>query len=325
MNLTPCILPLIPVNLAIIGAGTRARSRGQGMALGAIYGLGMALAYGVLGVVVVLTGSKFGTLNSTPWFNIIIALLFAVLALGMFDVVNIDFSRFQSQLSPTKPGTRNRSLLAFSLGAVAALLAGACVAPVVISVLVMSTQLYGQGVKAGLALPFVLGLGMALPWPLAGAGLASLPKPGRWMTRVKHLFGVLILLLAVYYGHLGWRIFAAQRQTTGLTNAPAGVAAASTADADLGASLRQAREKGQWVLIDFSASWCKNCEAMEATVFNRDDVRARLQQFVVIRYAAEQPNTAPARDVLDHFGVLGLPAYVVLAPRAPSTKEAAKL
>ena len=33
---------------------------------------------------------------------------------------------------------------------------------------------------------------MGLPWPFAGAGLSFLPKPGKWMVRVKYGFGVLI-------------------------------------------------------------------------------------------------------------------------------------
>ena len=85
--------------------------------------------------------------------------------------------------------------------AIAALLAGACVAPVVIQVVLFSSNLYATGTSIALALPFVLGLGMALPWPIAGAGLASLPKPGAWMVRVKQAFGVVILATAVYYGY----------------------------------------------------------------------------------------------------------------------------
>ena len=38
LNLTPCVLPMIPINLAVIGAGARAGSRGRGFALGAAYG-----------------------------------------------------------------------------------------------------------------------------------------------------------------------------------------------------------------------------------------------------------------------------------------------
>ena len=56
LNLTPCVLPLIPINLAIIGAGAQSGSGVRGFALGGTYGLAMALAYGVLGLVVVLGG-----------------------------------------------------------------------------------------------------------------------------------------------------------------------------------------------------------------------------------------------------------------------------
>jgi len=207
LNLTPCVLPLIPINLAIIGAGARSSSRQRGFALGAMYGGGMALVYGILGLVVVLTGSKFGTLNSSIWFNLGIALIFAVMAAAMFDWVNIDFSRFQSGTESSGNVQKSQFVLAFSMGVVAALMAGACVAPVVISVLLLSAHLYAKGVFAGLLLPFLLGLGMALPWPFAGAGLSFLPKPGKWMKWVKYSFGILILLFAVYYGGLAARLF----------------------------------------------------------------------------------------------------------------------
>ena len=95
LNLTPCVLPMIPVNLAVIGAGARAGSRRNGFLLGGLYGLAIAVTYGILGAFVVLTGSTFGALNSSPWFTLGIALVFVLLALGMFDVFHIDFSRFE--------------------------------------------------------------------------------------------------------------------------------------------------------------------------------------------------------------------------------------
>ncbi|MCG2661026.1 MAG: thioredoxin family protein, partial [Kiritimatiellae bacterium] len=302
LNLTPCVLPMIPVNLAIIGAGTGARSRRRGATLGALYGLGMAAAYGILGLLVVLTGSKFGALNASPWFNLSVAVLFAVLALAMFDVYAIDFSRFQGRFNTI--GMGGGALVIVALGALAAILSGACVAPVVLSVLLLSASLYAQGHGAALLLPFILGLGMALPWPLAGAGLAWLPKPGRWMERIKHGFGVLILLAAVYYAYTGFTIWRQQPPSGArdgwLTSLPE--------------ALSRADREQKPVFIDFWASWCKNCHAMDATTFRNAQVRQQLESFVRVKVQAEHPNQPPDRDILDAFAVMGLPTYVVLIP-----------
>ncbi len=309
LNLTPCVLPMIPINLAIIGAGARAGSRGRGFLLGAAYGLGIALVYGLLGLAVVLTGSKFGTLNASPWFNACIAVLFVVLALGMFDVFSIDFSRFQGRVGAGGGGKGGRFGVALAMGAVAALLAGACVAPVVISVILLAGMLYAKGVVVGLALPFLLGLGMALPWPFAGAGLSFLPKPGRWMTWVKYAFGVLILLMALYYAHLAWTLFRADSRS----GEGSGVVAADM-DRTLTVAVKQALADRKPLFLDFWATWCKNCLAMDETTFKDPEVQARLKEFVVVKYQAETPSAPPACATLDRFGAVGLPTYVVLVP-----------
>jgi thiol:disulfide interchange protein len=211
LNLTPCVLPLIPINVAIIGAGAQAGSRLRGFALGGTYGLAMAVVYGALGLVVTLTASTFGAINSTIWFNVAIAVLFVVLGLAMFDIIHIDFSKLQGKLDLAGSARRGTFALAFGMGAVSALLAGACVAPVVIQVIVYAGDQYAKGITIALALPFFLGLGMALPWPFAGAGLSFLPKPGTWMVRIKQALGVFILVFAGYYAFVAWEIYGATR------------------------------------------------------------------------------------------------------------------
>ena len=315
LNLTPCVLPMIPINLAIIGAGARAGSRLRGFALGGAYGAAMALVYGGLGLVVILTAGSFGTINSSPWFNVGIAALFVVLGLAMFDVLAIDFSRLQSRFAGG--GDRAGSfLVAFGMGAVAALLAGACVAPVVIQVIVFSSNLYGTGTTIALALPFVLGIGMALPWPIAGAGLSWMPKPGAWMVHVKHAFGVFILGTAVYYGYIGYGLFA-QRWVD-----PDEVASSVQAlleegwHASLGAGLAAAKAEDKLVLVDMWATWCKNCLTMDRTTLKAPEVEAGLEDYVKVKFQAEDLDASPAGDVLKHLDGIGLPTYAILRPRA---------
>lgn len=307
LNLTPCVLPMIPVNLAIIGAGAQSESRAKGFALGGMYGLGIASVYGVLGLIAVLGGKNFGTLNASPWFNFGIAAIFLVLALSMFGLLHIDFSRFQrggrSQL-------KSRFVAAFVMGGIAALLAGACVAPVVIAVLLLSGNLYAHGVTVGLALPFVLGLGMSLPWPFAGAGLSFLPKPGAWMEWVKRVFGVLILLFALYYGLLGSRILKMRMAPSGREEHSVLCDGKSTCFSD---ALNEAYLLNQPVFIDFWADWCKNCHAMDAT-FKDPAILERMARYKLIKFDATNNNESPAKEILDHFGVLGLPTYVILEP-----------
>ncbi len=311
LNLTPCVLPMMPITIAVLGAGTQSESKAKGFLIGGVYGLGMALAYGLLGVIVVLTGSQFGTINSSPWFNIAIAALFIVLALAMFDIIPIDFSKFQSSKVGGK--SKGKFVTVFILGIIAAVLAGACVAPVLISVIIYSTSLYTAGNPAGLLLPFLLGVGMAIPWPFAGAGLSFLPKPGNWMKWVKIIFGVVILVIAIFYIYTGVKIFK--------NNKPVDITDYSHETSELpwkhslSEGLIEAKKTGKPVFIDFWATWCKNCLAMDATTFKDEKVIKEFDNYILVKYKAENLKASPTKEILKHFEVLGLPTYITLVPK----------
>lgn len=313
LNLTPCVLPMIPINLAIIGAGAQAGTRRRGFLLGATYGLAMAVVYGVLGLVVILTAGTFGTINASPWFNLAIALVFVVLALAMFDVLVIDFSSLSSRFT-AEASSRGTFALAFTMGAIAALLAGACVAPVVIQVVLFASNLYATGNALALALPFVLGVGMALPWPVAGAGIAALPKPGPWMTRVKQAFGVLILGTAVYYGYLSYELFASRSVDPTEVSTSVDEMLKSGWQSSLDQGLATAEREGKPVLIDMWATWCKNCLTMDKTTLADPAVMQALDGYVKIKFQAEDPDEPTTRAVMQKYGAVGLPTYVILKP-----------
>ena len=294
LNLTPCVLPMMPINLAIIGAGAVGGSRLRGALRGGAYGLGIALAYGVLALIPVLTGAAFGTIQSAWWFNAAIAAIFVALALALFDCFIIDFTRFSGQGSG-----KQGALAAFVAGAVSALLAGACVAPVLIAVLLLTADYVAAEQYWALCLPFVLGLGMAAPWPIAGAGLSFLPKPGAWMVWVKKVFGIVVLLFAAHYA---WLAIQALRPAEGLSGSdlPA-----------LEQAIQEARAAGKPVLLDFWGPACKACEEMEAKTLPDSAVQAELRRFVFLKVRMDlaDPAIAPTRK---RFAIQGLPTYAIV-------------
>jgi thiol:disulfide interchange protein len=229
----------------------------------------------------------------------------------MFDVIAIDFSKYQGKLDLAGKGGgggRGTFALAFGMGAVAALLAGACVAPVVIQVVIYSSDQYAKGVT--------IALGMALPWPFAGAGLSFLPKPGRWMTRVKQAMGLFILAFAAYYGYTAWNIYQSKRVDPNAVTSAVQEHLEGGWTASICEGLQTARAQDKLVLIDMWATWCKNCLAMDKTTFKDEAVIAWLEGYVKIKFQAEDLTASPNREMLEMFEGIGLPTYAILRPRS---------
>jgi thiol:disulfide interchange protein len=166
-----------------------------------------------------------------------------------------------------------------------------------------------------LALPFFLGLGMALPWPIAGAGIASLPKPGAWMVRVKQAMGVFILATAAYYGYVAYGIFANRWVDPATVSASVEEKLKSGWHSSLAEGLDVAERENRLVLIDLWATWCKNCVVMDKTTLADPAVEAALSKYVRIKFQAEDLDASPAREVMEHVGAYGLPTYVILKPK----------
>lgn len=302
LNLTPCVLPLIPVNLAMIGAfGTDTRA-GR-IAGGLVYGGAIMIVFGTIGVIAAVTGGVFGAINSSWIFNIAAGVIFLALAVAMFGFVNLDFSNLNSKIRI--PKTAGYAGI-FAMGGLSALLAGACVAPVLVATLFYSASLYQQGNYVGLLMPFVLGAGMALPWPFLGAGLALMPKPGKWMVYVKYVLGALIAILGLYYIWTAFGILSLDKKGE--------VATAEKNLKIIAEALEESKATGKDVLLDFWATWCKNCTAMELNTLPNGEVKKELDKFIFRRIQTEVMTDPGTKVLLEEMNVKGLPTFVIIRP-----------
>src|SRR6185369_2359712 len=100
----------------------------------------------------------------------------------------------------------------------------------------------------------VLGIGMAIPWPIAGAGLTRLPKPGLGMVRVKQTLGVVILVTAAYYGYRAYTLFADRWVDAGEVTSSVDALLKDGWHSSLDEGLAAARREKKPVLVDMWAT-----------------------------------------------------------------------
>ncbi|MEP6590329.1 MAG: cytochrome c biogenesis protein CcdA [Gemmatimonadota bacterium] len=198
-SLTPCIYPMMPITAGILGgAGAVGRSRGRTAAVTAVYVLGLALVYAVLGLIAGMTGTLFGTISSNPWAYFTFGNLLLLAALAMLDVIPMSAP---SRLVHWASRFGSDSLGAvFLMGATSGLVAAPCGAPAFAAVLTWVAAT--QSAVWGFVYLFVFSIGMTAVLVLVGlsaGALAALPRAGMWMRWVKRIAAVVMLAMAEYY------------------------------------------------------------------------------------------------------------------------------
>ena len=203
-SLTPCIYPMIPITIAIVGGesvspGGAAPSRWRPLSLTLLYVLGLSLVYSILGLVAGLSGTLFGSISSNPWMYFAMANVLIIAALAMLDVLPV---RLPASLlaRASSVGSAGRASGAFGMGAMSGLVAAPCSAPVMAAVLTWVTTT--KSGPLGFLYLFVFSLGMCTLLVVVGLSsgtVARLPRSGVWMLWVKRFVALVMIGVAEYY------------------------------------------------------------------------------------------------------------------------------
>lgn len=194
-SLTPCVYPLIPITIGLFGARDAQTTRLAAMGLAACYVGGLAVTYTSLGIVVGLTGGGFGAYLNKAYVIVPLALFFVAMAASMFGAFELQLpSEAQGALSNV--GGKG-PIGAFLMGLVAGLIAAPCTGPPLAALLVfVGTQ---KSVFLGGSLLFVYALGIGLLFFVIAGFALKMPRSGPWMDVIKSLFGVIMLVAALYF------------------------------------------------------------------------------------------------------------------------------
>jgi thiol:disulfide interchange protein DsbD len=200
MSATPCIYPMIPITLAVIGAQTQEKGLGKGFVLSLTYGLGLALVYGIIGVISATVFSGVTALLQSPAVLVPIALLMVTLSFAMFGAFELEAPAFLRNRLQGAGGQRAGLAGAFVAGMVAGLVASPCIGPF-LGALVLWVGSTGS-VFLGFWSLFIFGIGLSALLVLVGTFpslLSSIPQAGGWMETVKRGMGVMLLYMAFFF------------------------------------------------------------------------------------------------------------------------------
>ena len=352
-NATPCVFPMIPITIRILG------NQGSAPWLAAsVYALGIVVTYTALGIVAALSGGMFGSFMASTAVNVVFAALF--IALGMTMLGFGDLSKLQtigSKLGSGKSSLGNTLLM----GAGAGLVAAPCTGPILGALLAMTAQ--SGDPSAAAPYFFIYSLGFALPYVFLGSlsGKASVMKVSpRVQVGVKLFFAAAMFGLSAYYLRVplhgwfkgvdgSWAQIAAALSLVGIpyclyilfkegshkfaSIAPTfilGIGLFATTQWLTGKDLKpeigifwlptieeglhQAQETDKPILVDGWAEWCEACKKMDKTTYQSTKVR----QLIKSRYVAVKLDFTNLDEELEavstKYGMQGLPVTLILPP-----------
>lgn len=196
LNLTPCVLPVIP--LKIMSLTAHAKSRRQSIVLGLWMAVGVVAFWAAVGIPMAFVSSKLDPsqyIFGTWWITLGIGLVVALMGLGIMGLfsINLPQSVYMVETKADSP------MGSFFYGVMAAVLGLPCFGFVAGGLLAAASTLPPTSIMA----IFVgIGAGMASPYLVLSAWpqlLKFIPRTGPASDLVKQVLGVLLLAAAAFF------------------------------------------------------------------------------------------------------------------------------
>ncbi len=346
LNLTPCVYPLIPITIGYFGGQSEGRTS-RLFLLGILYVLGMALTYSVIGVVTSLSGALFGTLMQNMFVIIGIALLFVVLALSQFGVYEF---KLPDSWVMKAGGAKGGVFGAFFMGLTMGIVAAPCIGPFVLG-LVTYVAAKGDSLY-GFLMFFVLALGLGFPYlllALFSAKIKKLPRAGDWMEGVKHIFGFLLLGMAIYFIgpllpkevnkyllpvfgilaslYLLWidkmannvRFFRIVKTIFSMIVIAVSIYALIPTKISepewqkfSDAKYERSLKNSERMIVDFYADWCIPCKELDALTFSDPNVLKDLEKFTTYKVDMTKSVSEEIERLRNKFKIIGMPTVLII-------------
>lgn len=197
-SFTPCIYPLIPIIIGVIGA-SKEKSIGRNFLLSFSYVIGMAIIFSILGMVAALTGRLFGQIQSNPIAHIIVGNVIIVFGLMLLGVIKMP-TFLLSRIGAGKVLKKGGFFGAFLMGLISGLIAAPCASAVLGALLVYVATKGNPVFGFTLLFSFSIGLGTLLIIIGTFAGIVSkIPRSEKAMVMFEKILAFGMILLGEYF------------------------------------------------------------------------------------------------------------------------------
>lgn len=193
-SFSPCIFPLIPITLSIVGA-TSVSSRLKGFSVSLIFVLGVAFTYTILGVLAASFNIFFDKFFINPFTYIFLSLFFLAMGLSLLGLLKINFFSFTHNYSH-----KSTTFSIFILGMISSLSIIPCNFPILGSILTLISL--KKDIPYGALALFVFSLGYGLVLLILGTFtslIAKLPKQSRWIVIINKVLGGILIFVGLYF------------------------------------------------------------------------------------------------------------------------------
>jgi len=198
LNLMPCVLPVLSIKLlGVLKQGGKSRHEVRQAFLSSTAGI--LFSFLLLAAIISLFKQAgmavgWGFHFQEPVFVIFLILVLLLFSANLFGLFEINLPRWLDNFINHGQHEENEKISHFMSGALAALLATPCSAPLLGSAISFALS---QGITEIFVIFYFIGAGLAAPYIVFAffPGLVTkLPKPGRWMLVVKYLMGLFLVL-----------------------------------------------------------------------------------------------------------------------------------
>jgi thiol:disulfide interchange protein DsbD len=197
--LTPCVFPMVPITVSYFTKRQEASGGKGGLAHVLAFCFGIIGAFAVFGLSVTAIFGKTGVQDfaTNPWVNVVIGLIFVVLALNLFGFYEINLP--SGLANKVNPQSKAGLLAPLLMGMTFTITSFTCTVGFIGTVLVTAAQ--GEWLFALIGM-LAFGTAFALPFfflALFPSYLTKLPKSGVWLEAVKGFMGFVELAAAVKF------------------------------------------------------------------------------------------------------------------------------